>query len=78
MTVKLPGPPIRLPMLTVKAMSKAYFRLLELHPKMVEVFRLGNHLVWVAPNGTALVIDANHGTETLRDGAIERLFIAKK
>jgi Ca-activated chloride channel family protein len=68
----------KMPMLTVKAMSKAYFRLLELHPKMVEVFRLGNHLVWVAPNGTALVIDANHGTETLRDGAIERLFIAKK
>jgi Ca-activated chloride channel family protein len=68
----------KMPILTVKAMSQAYFRMLELHPKMVDVFRLGTHLVWVAPNGTALVIDANNGAETLRDAAIERLFVAKK
>jgi Ca-activated chloride channel family protein len=68
----------KMPLVTVKAMSQAYFRMLELHPKMSDVFRLGNHLVWVTPSGTALVIDANHGAEHLRDGAIERLFVTKK
>ena len=48
----------------VKAMSDAYFRILELHPEVKEVFRLGNHLVWITPSGTALVID----TATARKG----------
>jgi Ca-activated chloride channel family protein len=68
----------KMPMVTVKAMSKAYFRMLELHPKVKDVFRMGNHLVWVMPSGVALVIDANNGAETLRDAAIERLFLTKK
>jgi Ca-activated chloride channel family protein len=68
----------KMQVVTVKAMSGAYFRLLELQPKLLEVFRLGNHVVWVTPSGTALAIDANHGTEHLRDAAIERLFVAKK
>jgi Ca-activated chloride channel family protein len=66
------------PTLTVKAMSDAYFKLLEKHPKLKEVFKLGNHLVWVAPNGTALVIDTSAGKDTLTDEEIENLFVAKK
>jgi Ca-activated chloride channel homolog len=64
--------------LVVKAQSDAYFRILELQPKMKDVYRLGNHLVWMAPNGTALVIDTSEGKEKLDDEAINKLFVAKK
>ena len=60
--------------MVIKAQSDAYFRILELQPKMKDVFRLGNHLVWIAPNGTALVIDANDGQVKLPDAEIEALF----
>ena len=63
---------------TVKAMSAAYFRLLERHPKMKEVFQLGKDIVWVTPNGCALVIAAGKGAETMSDADIDALFIAKK
>ncbi len=64
--------------LVVKAQSDAYFKLLEEQPKMKEVFRLGNHLVWVATSGTALVIDTRAGKEKLSDDEITKLFVAKK
>ena len=60
---------------TVKAMSAAYFRILEKQPKMREVFSLGNHLVWVTPSGKALVIDTTDGVATLEDAAIDALFV---
>ena len=63
-----------MPTLTVKAQSDAYFRLLEKQPRLKEVFRLGNHLVWVTPNGTALLIDTSEGKEQLTDAEIDRLF----
>ncbi len=63
---------------TIKAMSAAYFRILERQPKVRDVFQLGNHLVWVAPNGTALVIDSKNGQEKLSDADIDALFVAKK
>ena len=65
------------PALVVKAQSDAYFKLLEKHPELKEVFRLGNHLVWVAPSGTALVIDAANGKAELSDEELARLFAAK-
>src|SRR5207248_3682030 len=43
--------------LVVKAQSDAYFRILERHPEVKDVYRLGNQLVWVAQSGTALVRD---------------------
>jgi Ca-activated chloride channel family protein len=67
-----------LPKLVVKAQSDAYFKILELQPKMKDVFRLGNHLVWVTPNGTALIIDTREGKETLGAEEIDKLFVAKK
>jgi Ca-activated chloride channel homolog len=63
---------------TVKAQSDAYFRILEKQPKMKDVFRLANHIVWVTPNGTALIIDTSDGKEKLDDKEIEELFTAKK
>jgi len=66
------------PTLVVNAQSDAYFRILELHPKMKDVYRLGNHLVWTAPNGTALVIDTSEGKTKLDDEEINKLFVAKK
>ena len=66
-----------MPVLKVKAQSAAYFRILERQPKMKEVLRLGNRLVWVTPSGTALVIDAD-GKEALGDDEIDKLFVAKK
>ncbi len=63
---------------TVKAQSDAYFALLARHPEVKEVFKLGNHLVWVTPSGTALVIDTNDGKEKLTDAEIEAMFVARK
>jgi Ca-activated chloride channel family protein len=65
------------PTVTVKAQSDAYFKLLEQKPEVKDVFKLGNHLVWVTPNGTNLVIDTNDGKEQLSDKEIETLFVAK-
>jgi Ca-activated chloride channel family protein len=66
------------PTLVVKAQSDAYFRILELQPQMKDVYRLGNHLVWMAPCGTALVIDTSEGKVKLNDEEINKLFVAKK
>jgi Ca-activated chloride channel homolog len=63
--------------LTVKAMSDAYFRILEAHPEMKDVYRLGNFVVWLSPSGTALVIDQNDGKEKLDDAEIAALFAKK-
>src|SRR5262249_259111 len=59
---------------TIKAMSEAYFRMLERHPEMKDVFRLGNCLAWITPSGTALVIDPSQGKEKLSDERIDALF----
>jgi Ca-activated chloride channel family protein len=62
----------------VKAMSKAYFRILERQPRMRDVFGLGNYLVWVTPSGAALIVDLNDGRTDMSDADIDRLFAAKK
>jgi Ca-activated chloride channel family protein len=62
-------------LVTVKAMSDAYFKMLERQPILKEVFKLGNHLVWITPSGTALVIDTTDGKEQLSDEEIDRLFV---
>ncbi len=66
------------PAVTVKAMSDAYFRILERHKEVKEVFRLGSHLVWLTPSGTVLIIDTNDGKTKLADDEIDGLFVAKK
>jgi Ca-activated chloride channel homolog len=68
----------KMPVLAIKAQSDAYFRLLELQPQLKEVLRLGNHLVWVTPSKTALVIDTTEGKEKLSDEEISKLFIPTK
>jgi Ca-activated chloride channel family protein len=65
------------PRVQVKALGAAYFRLLERHAELKEVFALGKRVVWMTPNGTALVIDAD-GAETLSDAEIDKLFVPKK
>ncbi len=62
----------------VKAMSDAYFAILERHPQVKDVYQLGNHLVWVTPSGTALVIDTATGRDTMTNEEIDALFVAKK
>jgi Ca-activated chloride channel family protein len=66
-----------MPTLTVKAQSDAYFRILEKYPQVKDVYRLGNHLVWVTPSGTALVVDTTDGKEQLTDAEIDKLFVKK-
>ncbi len=68
----------KMPTFTIKAQSDAYFKLLERRPEIKDVLMLGNHLVWVAPNGTALIIDTSTGKETATDAEIDALFAAKK
>jgi Ca-activated chloride channel family protein len=62
----------------VKAQSDAYFRILEKYPKIKDVYRLGNHLVFVTPSKTALIIDTNDGKDKLADEEIDKLFVAAK
>jgi Ca-activated chloride channel family protein len=59
----------------VKAQSDAYFRILEKHPKMKDVYRLGNYLVWVTPANMALVIDTDDGVDKLSDEEIDKMFV---
>jgi Ca-activated chloride channel homolog len=61
----------------VKSQSDAYFKILDKQPGMKDVYRLGNHVVWVAPSGTALVLDQNAGKEALTDVEIDGLFAKK-
>jgi Ca-activated chloride channel family protein len=72
------GYDVKMPQVVVKAMSDAYFKILEKQPQMKEVFRLGNFLIYVTPSGTALLIDANNGQDTLTDDEVAKLFVAKK
>jgi Ca-activated chloride channel family protein len=65
-------------MVTVKALSTAYFRMLERHPELKEIFQLGSRLVWTTPSQTVLVVDASNGKETMSDEEIETLFARKK
>lgn len=66
------------PMLAMKAQGDAYFRLLEKKPEMKDVYMLGNHIVWICPNGTALVIDANEGQDKIEDTVLDSLFRVRK
>ncbi|HEV3146313.1 MAG TPA: VIT domain-containing protein [Gemmataceae bacterium] len=59
----------------VKAQSDAYFRILEKFPKMKDVYRLGNYVVWVTPAKMALVIDTDDGVDKLSDEEIENMFV---
>jgi Ca-activated chloride channel family protein len=68
----------KMPAVVVKAQSDAYFQLLQRHPRIKELFLLGNHLVWVTPSGTALVIDTTQGKDRLTDAEIDKLFVARK
>jgi len=65
------------PTVKVKALSDAYFRLLERQPQLRNVFQLGNSLVWITPSGTALVIAPAEGSERLSDAEIDGLFKKK-
>jgi Ca-activated chloride channel family protein len=67
----------KLPVVKVKAQGDAYFRILDRHKEMAEVFRLGNRVVWVTPNRTVLVIDPSDGREQMSDEEIDRLFVGK-
>jgi Ca-activated chloride channel family protein len=65
------------PAVSVKAQSDAYFRILERQPQMKEVFQLGNHVLWITPRGTALVVDTTAGKERISDEEIDALFATK-
>jgi Ca-activated chloride channel family protein len=62
----------------VKALSDAYFRMLEKHPELKELFQLGNRLVWMTPSGTVLVVEPKDGKDKMDDDEIEKLFVARK
>ena len=62
------------PTLSVKAQSDAYFRILQRQPQMKEVFGLGNHVLWITPNGVALIVDTTAGKDQLSDVEIDALF----
>ncbi len=67
----------KMPIVAIKAQGTAYFRILEKQAQMKDVYRLGNHVLWVTPNGNALVIDPKEGKDTLTDEEIDKLFAAK-
>jgi Ca-activated chloride channel family protein len=67
----------KMPALAVKAQSDAYFRILERHPSVKDLYSLGNRSVWVTPCGTALIIDTGEGKEALSDAEIDHLFSSR-
>ena len=67
----------KMPIVAIKAQGTAYFRILEKQAQMKDVYRLGNHVLWVTPNGNALVIDPKEGKDTLTEEEIDTLFAAK-
>jgi Ca-activated chloride channel family protein len=67
----------KMKVVSVKAQSNAYFKILEQHPEVRDVYRLGNDVVWVTPSGTALVIDCRNGKEEIDDKEIAELFVKK-
>ncbi len=62
----------------VKAQSDAYFQILNNNPKMKDVYRLGNYVVYVTPSKVALIIDSNDGKEKMTDEEIATMFVAAK
>jgi Ca-activated chloride channel family protein len=68
----------KLPVVKIKAQGDAYFSILQRHPEMAEVFRLGNRVVWVTPNRSVLVIDPTDGLQQMSDDEVDRLFVAAK
>lgn len=66
----------KLETVTIKAQSEAYFKLLERHPEVKDVYALGNYLIWVTPSGKALIVDQNNGLETMDNAAMDALFAA--
>ena len=65
----------KLETIAVKAQSEAYFRILERHPLVKDVYTLGNYVIWVTPSANALIIDANRGAETMEVAAIDAQFV---
>jgi Ca-activated chloride channel family protein len=61
---------------TIKAQSEAYFKILERHPEVKDVYQLGNYIIWVTPSGKALIIDRGAGREELPNADIDALFVA--
>ncbi len=59
---------------TVRFGSKAYFRLLELHPELVDALKIGRSVVCWTKAGRALAVCESAGDEELSDEAIEALF----
>jgi Ca-activated chloride channel family protein len=66
----------KLETVTVKAQSEAYFKILERHPEVKDVYQLGNYVIWVTPSGKALIIDRGAGLEEMANADIDRLFVA--
>ena len=53
--------------------SAAYFRIVELHPELLEIFKLSTSIVVVTSTGKALVVSTS-GEKELSDAKIAELF----
>lgn len=60
----------------IRAFGAAYFRLLERHGELRPILALGTHVVWVAPSGTALVVD-DQGDDQVSDAVLDGLFATR-
>ncbi len=65
------------PILRVRFLGKAYFRILAQHPELSPIFALGKQVTWVSPSGTALIID-NQGNDDVAGATLDRLFSRSK
>ncbi len=61
------------PILHLRVLGKAYFRLLAAHPAIQPILALGSRVTWVSPSGTVLLID-RQGPDDVPDATLERLF----
>jgi hypothetical protein len=65
------------PVLRLRVLGNAYFRLLAQHPELSPIFALGKTITWVSPSGTALVIN-DRGQDDVTDSVLDRLFARPK
>jgi Ca-activated chloride channel family protein len=57
----------------LRVFGTAYFRLLAAHAEIKAILALGDHVTWVSPSGTALIID-NQGPDDVPDAVLDKLF----
>jgi hypothetical protein len=65
-----------IPSIRVRVLGAAYFWLLARRPELGRIFALGEHVTWVSPSGTAIIVSKD-GPNEIDHATLDRLFTKK-